>query len=144
MKEGKTMKYLIFLILAVNLTLAQAANGSGSVSVRLLNVINTHNSVTYINEDLNADGKTEILKGERIIKTGENEYWIRNTSLTTESGDVVSFGDKIKKNSKPLINQLKSEYGYILEFNTGGNEIIVYFADLNGSKDSDGISILIN
>jgi hypothetical protein len=137
------MKYFIFLALMVNLFFAQAANGNRSFSMRILNVINTRSAVTYINQDLNADGETEVLKGEKIIKTSDNEYWIKNTSLTTESGNVFIFDEKLKKNSVPLIKQVKADYGYILEFISGENEFIVYIADNNGSKDSDGISILL-
>ena len=134
------MKYLIILGLFVNLGFSQSMS-SGVEYVHLFNVVNTNSAGSYVNEDLNYDGTKEILKGGKIIRTGENEYWVQNTSLTTKNGEEITFNKTIYKNETPLINQAISENGYILIFNSGLNEVIVYFADKHGSKDSDPISI---
>ncbi|MEO8513516.1 MAG: hypothetical protein ABI543_08155 [Ignavibacteria bacterium] len=141
MKYFINLMFAVVLTLAVSLTFAQGANGRTSNSVSMLNVIKTNNSVSYIKEDLNSDGRFEILKGGKIIKTAANEYWVHNTSLMTQNGDVITFNDIIKKNDISLIDQITAEYGYVLVFIPGDKDIVVYIAGSFGSKNSDSFSL---
>ncbi len=143
------MKYLIFIFLmsglSFNLSFSQMANGSNSSSSssikHVVKIINTHASVRYVNTDFNKDGRKEILKGESIIKLAEGEYWVKNTTLTSEEGDVFTFNNKLRKNGEPVIRQVTAEYGYIIIFIPDSDYIEVYLASESGSKDSDVIFI---
>lgn len=138
------MKYLLILGILINLSLSQSMSGHSTEHVYFLNIINTNSSETIIREDLNYDGKTEILNGGKIIRLDENEFWVQNTSLTTNTGVEIIFNNKITKNDIPLFKKASADNGYVLLFYSGVNEVIVYFADKNGSKDSDPIAISLD
>lgn len=135
------MKYLLFLLISVNLVLAQSANGKSSQYITILNVIKTENTVNYIKADLNNDGSMEILNGENIIQVNEKEYWVKNSELRTESGSVYEFSNNLMKDNKSVSEQVKAEYGYILVFADGLSNIEVYIAGEKGSKESDPLMI---
>lgn len=137
------MKYLLAVILSISFSFAQSANGKGSNLVMNVSIDNNSIVLNYLKIDLNADGNTEILRGERIVKLNKNEIWVKNTELTSESGDIYYFGNKLKKNDVNVMNQVISEHGYILVAGENDLDYIVYISDKNGSKNSDPISILI-
>ncbi len=135
------MKYLICLLIVVNITLSQSSKDDLSGLISVVSIIEAGSQSTYINKDLNSDGKIEILAGEKIVKLAEDEYWVRNTTMTTENGDIYTFNNKLKKNDSPVIRQVNSEYGYILQFQPGDAVAYVYISDESGNKNSDAISI---
>ena len=134
------MKYLICLAIIINIGFSQT-KGEYSDLVSSVRIIEAGSQSTYINKDLNADGKIEILSGEKIVKVGEDEYWVRNTTMTTENGDIYTFSNKLKKNDDPVIRQINSEFGYILQFQPGESVTYVYIADETGNKNSDAIAL---
>jgi len=138
------MKYLISVLLITGLSFSQMANGSNSLFKPIVKVINKSASVSYLHKDFNSDGRKETLKGESIIYLGENEYWVKNTTLTSEDGNVFTFNNKLKKNNTLVIRQVTAEYGYILVFYPNENGAEVFIAGENGNKESDPITIDIN
>ena len=135
------MKYLLALILSITISYSQSANGSSSGNVLHLSTIVKSPVLTTLKIDLDSDGYSENLKGESIIVLGNNEVWVKNTEIVSKSGDKYLFGNKLKKNNMNLISQVSAEYGYILVYGEGSDEILVYLAGSNGEKDSDAFSI---
>ncbi len=141
------MKYIFILILAAQIVLAQSANGvssNGEIytnNIGTVKVIHTENSVISIKNDFNKDGNYDVLKGDNIIKMGSNEYWVRNTTLTAYSGNIITFGNELKINENKIMDQVSATNGYIIVFEEGTGNIDVYIANEFGSKDSDVISI---
>jgi phosphotransferase system glucose/maltose/N-acetylglucosamine-specific IIC component len=135
------MKYIFAIILSISFSFAQGSNGSSSGAV--MNITMNDNSIilNYLKTDLDYDGNDEVLKGERIVRLNENEIWVKNTELISESGDKYYFGNKLKKNNINIMNQVVSEHGYILVYEE--NEVVTYIAGKDGNKDSDAISISI-
>ncbi len=142
------MKNLIFILCLTASLFAQSANGTASnnestkdtdpgLNIMAVNSITPHKNVTFINSDLNADGIDEILTGEQIIALNRNEYWIKNASLITSSGEVYEFNTKLKKDNKPLTQQVTSEYGYILVFADKSDVVEIFIAGEKGYIDSD-------
>ncbi|NOS85776.1 MAG: hypothetical protein HOP31_11595 [Ignavibacteria bacterium] len=135
------MKYILAIILSISFSFAQSANGKGSNLVMDISTNNSSVILTYLKIDINSDGIKEILRGERIVQLNNKEIWVKNTELTSESGDIYYFGNKLKKNNVNIMNQVISEHGYILVFEE--NEAVIYIAGKDGNKDSDAISISI-
>lgn len=145
---GNSMKHLIFMLCLTASLFAQSANGNASnndskkesnpgLNILVVNSITPQKNVTFINSDLNADGIDEILTGEQIIALNRNEYWIKNASLITSSGEAYEFNTKLKKNNKTLTQQVTSEYGYILVFTDKSDVVEIFIAGEKGYIDSD-------
>lgn len=141
--EGRIeiMKILIIILLSVSISFAQMANGESSKNLPLVSIVKPEGPLTYLNKDLNKDGKFEILRGEKIIKIGDNEYWVKNTEMTSSGGDIYTFYNKLKKNDAPVVRQVTADYGYILIFEPGNENVEVYLAGETGSKESDPLFI---
>ncbi|MBE2227205.1 MAG: hypothetical protein IAE93_07690 [Ignavibacteria bacterium] len=135
------MKYLLAIILSVTISYSQSVYGSSSGNVLSFSTIVKSPVLKSLKVDLNSDGHSENLKGESIIVLGENEVWVKNTELVSESGDKYFFGNKLKKNETNLVRQVSAEYGYILVYGEGNGGVLVYLAGSNGEKDSDAFSI---
>jgi hypothetical protein len=138
---GIYMKYLIFVCLAVNLVFCQTPKDIYSLNVIALTITHPSVPVNYLYDDLNNDGRSELLKGESIIKMNESEYWVKNVEFTSSNGNVYTLYGKLKKNDMPVLKQVEAEYGYILIFNDDSNDVEVYIAGENGNKNSDVIYI---
>lgn len=135
------MRYILAIILTISISFSQSANGKSSGSVINLSTTSKSPVQTQLKIDLNADGRSENLRGESIVVLGENEVWVKNIELVSSSGDKYLFGNKLKKNDINLIRQVSAEFGYILVYGEGNNELLVYLAGVNGEKDSDAFSI---
>lgn len=136
------MKYLMVIILSISFSFSQSANGNGPNLIMNVSTANSSIVSNFLKIDLNADGNSETLQGERIIKLNENEIWVKNTELTSINGDRYYFGNKLKRNNVNLTNQVTSEYGYILVYEE--NKVIAYIAGKEGYKDSDAILISLS
>ena len=136
------MKYLLFLFIAVNIVFAQSANGSYVSNVHYIGIAENRNVAGSV-EGFNLPGNLGILKGEKIVNLGNNEYWISNTELTSVNGDVYIFSESLYKNVLLVIDQVNARYGYVLVTQPGENEAVVYIAGEKGNKTSDPISIVL-
>lgn len=138
------MKYLAFLIiLSFNLSFAQLSkdsNLSGSASVKESDLLTNLN---YYNQDFNEDQQMETLRGEKVVRLSNNEYWIVNGELVTSNGNNFRFNNKLTKNNNVLLQQVNAENGYILSFTPHESEAEVYIADGHGNKASDPLTILL-
>lgn len=138
------MKITVMLLLFIDLTISQVADGRQINRNRITNLIDVKNQTYLLSEDLNNDGMAEVLKGESIIKTDKYEYWVKNTELVSSKGDIISFNTILQKNSLPVIDQVNADHGYILVFTPNSNEVEVYIAGVFGNKNSDSIILLLN
>ena len=135
------MKFILAIIFTISISYSQSANGKSSGSVVEISTMSKSPVLTQLKIDLNADGRSENLRGESIVVLGVNEVWVKNTEFVSDSGDKYLFGNKLKKNDINLIRQVSADYGYILVYGEGNNEVLVYLSGINGEKDSDAFSI---
>ncbi|MBE2218997.1 MAG: hypothetical protein IAE90_12380 [Ignavibacteria bacterium] len=133
------MKYLLFLVIVVNIAFSQTTNGMYATNVQYIGIVDNRNIGSV--EGFNLPGSIGMLKGEMIISLGNNEYWIRNSELTLVKGDVYIFSENLLKNGIPVIDQVNAQYGYVLVTQPGENEAVIYIAGEKGNKTSDPVSI---
>lgn len=134
------MKYILILLVSVQIVMSQSGNGSASNmehNFTLLNIVKPELAVNLVENDFNLDGYIETLKGEKIIKISNHEYWVKNTTLSTAEGDIISFGKDLKINNQEVTKQVQAKNGYIVIFEQGTSILEIYLADEHGSKDSD-------
>ncbi len=134
------MKYILFLLMMVNIVFAQMANGKNS-SMAYVTGISGNLNLSGVNESYKLPEAGAILKGELIINLGNNEYWLKNSELTSASGDVYVFSESLLRNGVPVIDQVDAKYGYILVTTPGQKEAVAYIAGEKGSKASDPVEI---
>jgi hypothetical protein len=134
------MRYLVILLIGLNVTFAQMANGMKTPEMTILN-ISEGRGFTSFEGNLNSLGKNEKIEGESIVKLANNEYWIKNSEMRSGNGDIYSFAGSLLKNGKSIIEQVKAEYGYVLVITPNSHEAVVYLAGPNGAKASDPVSI---
>lgn len=130
------MKYIIFILLLSGYTISQ----DNYKMIRMENSIsNGETKIQNISKDFNMDGNNEILRGSEITKISKREYWIKNTELILNNGDVYNFSKILLKNNSAIIEQVSAEYGYILVFKNKSSVVEVYVADAKGDKNSDAL-----
>ena len=134
------MKYLLFLLIIVNVAFAQMANGKSSTLAYVTGVSGSLN-ISEVNERYILPGMSAVIRGEMIVNLGNNEYWLKNTELTSADGDIYVFSVSFLKNGFPVIEQVDAKNGYILVVTPGTKEAVVYIAGEKGSKSSDPVEI---
>lgn len=134
------MKYLLFLLITINIGFAQMANGMKTPDVQFISLSDRVN-VSNKMESFNLAGRIEIVRSEFFVNMGNNEYWIRNSELKSAKGDLYNFSESLTKNGIAVIEQVDAQYGYILVTVPGQKDAIVYIAGDKGSKASDPIEI---
>lgn len=134
------MKYLLFILITINIGFAQMANGMKTPDVQFISLSNNVN-VTNDMESFKLTGQIDVIKSEFFVSMGNNEYWIRNSELKSENGDLYIFAESLTKNGIPVIEQVNAQFGYILVSVPGEKDAIVYIAGEKGSKASDPIEI---
>lgn len=141
------MKTLIGLLFAVSTILSQTGSVTSASGfnynelVQNVDLIKTEDISGKLVYDLNSDGIMETIKGDKIIRNSEYEYWVKNSEIVNQNGDRITFNNELKVNGSVLLPQIQAEYGYILVFSKGSAEAEVYIADINGSKASDVIVV---
>src|SRR3990172_5571489 len=99
----------------------------------------------YTINDVNNDGKSEILKGF-IVNQKNNTYWVKSGNLSSEDGEIIiTFGTELMVNNQKAIEQVPARNGYILEFvkDKKDNKYLIFLgiADEFGEKYSDELII---
>lgn len=134
------MKTIILLLIITGISTGQIESVSSSDNnIVYVKLIKAKENTNYLYNDLNFDGNYETLSGNIIINTGKNEYWVKNAELRSSNGTEIRFDKILDANDKPVIEQVKAVFGYIIVFEKESDTVEIYIADMYGKKNSDAI-----
>lgn len=137
--NNKNTLFVIILITGIRVIFSQTSSTDNSAVINIIKPENLPAVTMNTHFEKITDFNNAEITEDKITYIEKNELWVKNISLITKENSVIKFAEKIYKDDVPLMDQLNSDFGYILYFDKKFNIIEVYIADKYGRKNSDVI-----